>query len=124
MSMVARLVKFGVGSVIGAGIGAAVGTLTAPDDGQSFQSSIRRRLREAKDAGARAQADKQAELTRKYRGVVEDPDALVEEAPSQSRAEAVVALGLGLNAPGAIAAQQAADRDADDTSFETARPLL
>ena len=114
MGMVERLVKFGVGSVIGAGIGAAVGTLTAPDDGESFQASIRRRLRDAKDAGTQAQADKQAELIRRYRGVVEDPGALVDEAPPQSRAEAVVAMGLGLNAPGAIAAQQAADRNSDD----------
>jgi len=112
--MVTRLVKFGVGSVIGAGIGAAVGTLTAPDDGESFQASIRKRLRDAKDAGKQAQAEKQAELIQRYRGVVEDPDALVDESPSQSRAEAVVAMGLGLNAPGAIASQQAADRNHDD----------
>ena len=114
MSMVARLVKFGVGSVIGAGIGAAVGTLTAPDDGESLRSSIRKRLRDAKDAGKRAQAEKQVELIRKYRGVVEDPDALVDEGPTQSRSEAVVAMGLGLNAPGAIASQQAADRNRDE----------
>ena len=124
MSMVARLVKFGVGSVIGAGIGAAVGTLIAPDDGASFQSSIRARLRDAKDAGKRAQVDKQAELTRKYRGIVEDPSALVDQGPTQSRAEAVVALGQVLNAPGAIAAQQAADRDGDDAAIATDRPLL
>lgn len=114
MGMVARLVKFGVGSVIGAGIGAAVGTLTAPADGESFQSSIRTRLRDAKAAGKQAQAEKQAELIRRYRGVVEDPGALVDEEPAQSRTEAVVAMGLGLNAPGAIAAQQAADRDHND----------
>jgi hypothetical protein len=34
--------------------------------------------------------------------------------PAMSRADAVMAMGLGLNAPGAIAARQAAASDNDD----------
>ena len=114
MSAVGKIVKFGLGSLIGAGIGAAVGALTAPEDGESFQASLRRRLQEAKLAGERAQAAKQTELIQRFRAEVSDPDALDEEEPTISRTDAVVATGLVLNAPGAIASTQAAAQNLDD----------
>jgi hypothetical protein len=114
MSLGGKLVKFGVGSLIGAGIGAAVGTLTAPEDGRTLQIRLRQRFRDAKVAGDRAMREKQAELIQRYRAEVSDPDALDEEEPVMSRTDAVVAMGLGLNAPGAIASQQAAVQNLDD----------
>lgn len=114
MGAVGKIVKFGLGSVIGAGIGAAVGTLAAPEDGESFQAGLRRRFQEAKIAGERAQAAKQAELIQRYRAEVSDPEALDEEEPAISRTDAIVATGLVLNAPGSIASQQAAAQNLDD----------
>ncbi len=112
-----RLVRFGSGGVLGAGIGAAAAMLFAPQSGDEMTGRLLDRLRQARLAGAEAKAAKEDELIRKFRAGVNDPDALQEE-ETKSRLEAaeavnaVAAAGLGLNAPGALAAQEAAFRAA------------
>lgn len=114
MALMKRLAKFGAGLLAGGAVGAAVGTLTAPEDGDSFRSRMRRHVSDARRAGNEARAAKQAALISQYRKDVGDHDALEEEVDhTLSRTDAVLAMGLSLNAPGAIASQQAALRDSD-----------
>ena len=124
-----RLMRFGSGSVLGAGIGAAAAILFAPQSGDEMTGRFWDRIRQARLAGAEAKAAKEDELIRKFRAGVNDPVALQEE-ETKSRLEAaeamnaVAAAGLGLNAPGALAAQEAALRAAapagPDPSFAVA----
>ena len=109
-----RIVRFGGGAVLGAAIGTAVAILFAPQSGDELKGRLWDRIRAARLAGAEAKATKEDELIRKYRAEVNDPAALQEEeAKAQlEAAEAVAAVGLGLNAPGALAAQEAALRAA------------
>ena len=107
-----RLVKLGSGGLLGAAVGTAVAILWAPQSGDELKGRIADRVRRARLAGAEAKAAKEDELIRKYRTEVEDPDALREE-ETKARVEAsqaVAAIGLGLNAPGALAAQETALR--------------
>jgi gas vesicle protein len=114
MALMKKIAKFGAGLVAGGAVGAAVGTLTAPENGDSFRSRIRQRVDAARRAGDEARAVKLAEMITQYRKDVGDFDALEEEVDhTLSKTDAVVAMGLGLNAPGAIASQQAALRDED-----------
>lgn len=112
-----RLVRFGSGSVLGAGIGAAAAILFAPQSGDEMTGRFLDRIRQARLAGAEAKAAKEDELIRKFRAGVNDPGALQKE-ETKARLEAaeavnaVAAAGLGLNAPGALAAQEAALRAA------------
>ena len=109
-----RLVKLGSGGLLGAAVGTAVAILWAPQSGDELKGRIADRVRRARLAGAEAKAAKEDELIRKYRAEVEDPDALREE-EAKARVEAsqaVAAIGLGLNAPGALAAQETALRAA------------
>lgn len=110
-----RLVRFGSGSVLGAGIGAAAAILFAPQSGDEMTGRLLDRLRQARLAGAEAKAAKEDELIRKFRGEVDDPTALRDEEAKVrvEAAEAVAAVGLGLNAPGALAAQETVLRAAD-----------
>jgi gas vesicle protein len=110
--MIKRLTKFGMGIVAGGAIGAAIGTLTAPDEGENFRHRVKQHFANAKQAGEDEQARTQANLITKYRQNVGNFDALEAVVDhSQSRTDAMLAMGLGLNAPGAIAAKQAAHRD-------------
>lgn len=79
MGTVKRLMKFGGGGLLGAGIGTAVAVLFAPRDGEEQQGRLHDLLRQARLDGAEAKAGKEAELIEKYRGDVEDPDALTDE---------------------------------------------
>jgi gas vesicle protein len=115
MALMKKLMKFGIGIATGGAIGAAVGTLTAPAEGDSFRRKMKQHFVNAKQAGDEAKAAKQAQLITQFRKDVGDFDALEEEVNhTLSTTDAVLALGLGLNAPGAIASQQAAVRDSDD----------
>jgi gas vesicle protein len=112
MALIKRLAKFGLGIATGGAIGAAVGTLTAPDEGESLRRRVKQHFADAKQAGEDAKARAQANLITKYRqdvGNFDALDAVVDH--SQSRTDAMLAMGLGLNAPGAIAAKQAAHKD-------------
>jgi gas vesicle protein len=115
MAVMKKLAKFGMGILAGGAVGAAVGTLTAPDEGDSLRRKLKQHFVNARQAGNEAKAAKQAQLITKFRREVGDYDALEEEVDHTiSKTDAVMAMGLGLNAPGAIAAQQAALRDTDD----------
>jgi gas vesicle protein len=115
MALLEKLAKFGLGVATGGAIGAAIGTLTAPADGETFRYRLHKHFADAKTAGDTAKVAKQTELIQRYREDVGDSTAMDDEVPPpMSRADAVMAMGLGLNAPGAIAARQAADPENDD----------
>ncbi len=115
MALVQKLAKFGLGIATGSAIGAAVGALTAPADGDTFRHRLRKHFSDAKTAGDTAKVARQTELIQRYREDVGDSTAMDDEIPPAiSRADAVMAMGLGLNAPGAIAARQVADPETDD----------
>jgi gas vesicle protein len=120
-----RLIKFGGGGLLGAAVGTAVAVLWAPQSGEELKGRISDRLRQARLAGAEAKAAKEEELIRKFRAEVEDPEALQEEADKMriEAAEAVAAIGLGLNAPGALAAQEAALRAAAPAAVDPAHDV-
>lgn len=109
MGAAMRIVKFGVGSVIGFVLGAAASMLAAPRGGDETRKEIAERLKAAQVAGIEAQAAKEAELIGRFRAEVGDATALREEEHRVriEREQAVRAIGLGLNAPGALAAQAA-----------------
>jgi gas vesicle protein len=113
-----RLLKFGGGSLLGAAVGTAVAVLWAPQSGDELKGRLMDRLRQARLVGAQAKAEKEDELIQKFRSEVNDPEALRDE-ETKVRVEAgqaVAGLGLSLNAPGAIAAQETALR-ANESSF-------
>ncbi|MDQ3513590.1 MAG: YtxH domain-containing protein [Chloroflexota bacterium] len=80
MSAAKRLLRFGGGSILGAGVGTAVAILLAPRGGDELKGRVRDRLQQAKLDGAEAKAAKEAQLIEKFRLDVEDPGALSEEA--------------------------------------------
>jgi hypothetical protein len=107
-----RLLKFGGGSLLGAAVGTAVAVLWAPQSGEELKGRLTDRIRQARLMGAQAKAEKEDELIRKFRSEVDDPEALRDEEAKVRVAagQAVASLGLSLNAPGAIAAQETALR--------------
>jgi gas vesicle protein len=109
MGAVKRVARFGAGGLIGAVVGGVAGLLFSPGSGDEVRSTVRGRLREARQAGEVAQAAKAQELIGKYRLGVNDPTALHDEAIET--ADAAVAVGMGLNAPGASAGFEATRRD-------------
>lgn len=90
-----RLTRFAGGGLLGAGLGAAVAILFAPESGSDLRRHLRERFRRAKLAGLQAQASKTDELVLKFRETVNDPDALADkEAEAHERiAEATLDLG-------------------------------
>lgn len=118
MGALKRLVKFIGGGVVGAAVGSAVALLLAPTSGRELQQRTHELIRRAKLAGIEAKAAKEDELIRKFRADVNDPEALEEERLSarEEVAAALQAVGLGLNAPGAIAAQEAVARDPGESA--------
>ena len=119
-----RIVKFGSGGLLGAAVGTAVAILWAPQSGDELKERLADRLRQARLAGAEAKAAKEDELIRKFRSEVDDPAALRDEEAKVrvEAAEAVAAVGLGLNAPGALAAQETALRATDAGTGMVAPP--
>jgi gas vesicle protein len=107
-----RWLKFAGGGLVGAGVGSVIAALLAPRSGEELKGKIADRLRETKIAGTEAKAAKEAELIQKFRAGVGDPGALQDKESQirHERAETVAAVGLGLNAPGALAAQETALR--------------
>ena len=123
-----RLVKFAGGGMLGAAVGTAVAILWAPQSGDELKGRASDRWRQARLAGAEAKAAKEEELIRKFRAEVSDPDALQDEAvkvrlEAAEAVSAIGALGLGLNAPGALAAQEAALRAAAPAAIDPAHDI-
>lgn len=106
MGAMKRIVKFGAGGLVGAAIGTVAATLFAPQSGSELQRKVHQRLREARVAGAVAQAEKEEELIRRFRGNVDDPSAL-EEARQQVHQEVaavVQSIGFDANTAGSLTA--------------------
>jgi len=76
MSTLTRLVKFGLGGVVGAAIGGAATYFLAPQSGNELTGKIHARVAEAKLAGAEAQAQTEQALINRFRARVHDPAAL------------------------------------------------
>ncbi len=115
MSAAKRFVSFLTGGLLGAAVGTAFAVLRAPQSGAELRGRIIDRVREVQLAGAEAKAAKEDELIQKFRQEVEDPEALRDEEAKRrvEAAQAVAAIGLSLNAPGALAAQESALRRAE-----------
>jgi gas vesicle protein len=96
MGVLGRIGAFLAGGVVGAGVGAAVAVLTAPQSGDEFVESVERRVGQAKAAGLEAQARTEEELIRRFRAETGDPSALRDQ-ETQTRVETAQAIAdLGL----------------------------
>lgn len=95
MGIISGAFKFMVGGAVGTAAGAGVALLLAPESGRDLQASLRKRIRDAKIAGAEAQVAKENELIRKYRLEIKDSGALTdaEQAARKQRDEALSAIG-------------------------------
>jgi len=99
MTVIGRLGSFLVGGLLGAGVGAAVAMLVAPQSGDEFVDTVERRVDQVKLAGLEAQARTEEELIRRFRAETGDPDALrdQETLTRVETAQAIADLGM---APG------------------------
>jgi gas vesicle protein len=124
MSAAKRLITFVSGGLLGAAVGTAAAVLWAPRSGAELRGRLLDRFRQVQLAGAEAKAAKQDELIRKFRQQVEDPNALREEEVKMrgEAAQAFAAIGLSLNAPGAIAAQESSLRSAEAEAAAASQP--
>ena len=100
MTVIRRMGSFIVGGLLGAGVGAAVSMLVAPQSGEQFVDGVERKVDQAKRAGLEAQARTEEELIRRFRAETGDPTALrdQETLTRVETAQAIADLGL---APGA-----------------------
>lgn len=76
MGLIKKTLKFGLGGVLGAGLGVVGGLFLAPESGAETQRKVRERLRAAKIAGVEAQASKERELIDRYRNETNNRGAL------------------------------------------------
>lgn len=97
MGVLGRIGAFITGGLLGAGVGAAIALLKAPQSGDEFRDSVERRVGQAKVAGLEAQVRTEEELIRRFRAETGDPSAL-RDAETQSRVETAQAIA-GLNVP-------------------------
>jgi gas vesicle protein len=106
MGLIKRLGAFIAGGVLGAGVGAAVAMIVAPQSGDEFVEGVELRVDQVKRAGLEAQARTAEELIRRFRVETGDPDALrdQETLTRVETAQAIADLGL---APGASQARDA-----------------
>ena len=96
MGAIRRIGSFIVGGLVGAGVGAAVAMMVAPQSGEEFVDDVERKLDQAKRAGLEAQARTEEELIRRFRAETGDPNALRDQ-ETLSRVETAQAIAdLGL----------------------------
>ena len=74
MGLIRRLGSFIAGGLLGAGVGAAVAMVVAPQSGDEFVEGVERRVDQVKRAGLEAQARTEEELIRRFRAETGDPD--------------------------------------------------
>ena len=100
MGVIRRIGSFIVGGALGAGVGAAVAMLVAPQAGDEFVNGVERRVDQAKRAGLEAQARTEEELIRRFRAETGDPAALrdQETLTRVETAQAIADLGLAPSA--------------------------
>jgi gas vesicle protein len=115
MSVFGRILSFGAGGALGAAVGAVVAQAMATQSGEELKRRVRERVDSVKAIGDAAAAEAEGELIQKFRSETADPMALSSDAErvSVQRLRAMEALGLGLNAQGAISAQQNQGVDGD-----------
>jgi gas vesicle protein len=80
MGFFGRIGAFVGGGLLGAGVGAAVAMLVAPQSGEEFRDAVETRVDQAKAAGIEAQTRTEEELIRRFRAETGDPAALRDEA--------------------------------------------
>jgi gas vesicle protein len=96
MTLLGRIGWFIAGGLLGAGVGAAVGMLVAPQSGDAFREDIEHRMDLVKVAGLEAQTRTEEELIRRFRAETSDPEAL-RDYETHSRietAQAIADVGL------------------------------
>jgi gas vesicle protein len=97
MGFLGRIGSFLVGGALGAGVGAAIAVMTAPQNGDQFRQGVERKIDQVKVAGLEAQARTEEDLIRRFRMETNDPSAL-RDAEAQVRVETAQAIaGIGLN---------------------------
>ncbi len=97
MGMLGRLGAFIGGGLLGAGVGAAITMLNAPQSGDELRKDVVRRVDLVKMAGVEAQARTEEELIRHFRAQVGDPSALRDD-ETQLKVEAARSIAdLGIN---------------------------
>jgi gas vesicle protein len=105
MGMLGRLGAFIGGGILGAGVGAAIAVLNAPQSGDDLRKDVARRADLIKLAGVEAQTRTEEELIRQFRAQVNDPNALRDD-ETQLKVEAARSIAdLGINASAVQAAQ-------------------
>jgi gas vesicle protein len=109
MELIKRLGSFIAGGLLGAGVGAAVAMVAAPQSGEEFVEGVERRVDQVKRAGLEAQVRTEEELIRRFRAETGDPDALRdhETLTRVETAQAIADLGLppdASSAPGSSGA--------------------
>lgn len=98
MGMLGRLGAFIGGGILGAGVGAAIAVLNAPQSGDALRKDLERRAELVKLAGVEAQARTEEELIRQFRAQVNDPNALRDD-ETHLKVEAARSIAdLGINA--------------------------
>ena len=111
MGAIGRMGAFIFGGLVGAGVGAAVAMLAAPQSGEELRDEVERRVDRAKIAGLEAQTRTEEELIRRFRVETNDPTALrdQEAIARVETAQAIAELGRTPGAapipPGTAAAQ-------------------
>ena len=100
MELIKRLGSFIAGGLLGAGVGAAVAMVVAPQSGVEFVEGVERRVDLAKRAGLEARARTEEELIRRFRTETGDPEALREQEmlTRVETAQAIADLGLAPSA--------------------------
>ncbi len=99
MGAIRRIGSFVIGGMLGAGVGAAVAVLVAPQSGQDFVEGVERRVDQAKVAGLEAQARTEEDLIRRFRAETGDASALREQ-ETLTRVETAQAIADVGRAPG------------------------
>lgn len=76
MGAIGRVIRFGLGGVVGTAVGGATAYFLAPQSGSELTGKVRSRIAAARLAGAEAKAAKEQELIGRFRATVNDPGAL------------------------------------------------
>ncbi|MCA9877585.1 MAG: YtxH domain-containing protein [Thermomicrobiales bacterium] len=97
MGMLGRLGAFIGGGLLGAGVGAAIAVLNAPQSGDDLRKGVTLRVDLVKMAGVEAQTRTEEELIRSFRAQTGDPSALRDD-ETQLKVDAARAIAdLGLS---------------------------
>jgi gas vesicle protein len=96
MGVLGRIGAFLGGGLLGAGIGAVIATLVAPQSGDDLRREVDRRVDQVKVAGLEAQVRTEEELIRKFRAETGDPSALRDDETARRIEAAQAIAGVGL----------------------------